>query len=77
MVLLTLEQVAKIYGFTDKHKAKRIIGAPRVSGEHRVMYYLGDVATDIVKRRIGIVLYNAHERRFNVKQQLHSHSGCS
>ncbi|MFR5252871.1 MAG: hypothetical protein ACLTF5_08780 [Butyricicoccus sp.] len=55
MVLLTLEQVAKIYGFTDKYKAKRIIGAPRVSGEHRVMYYLGDVATDIVKRRIGIV----------------------
>lgn len=36
MVLLTLEQVAKIYGFTDKHKAKCIIGAPRVSGEHRV-----------------------------------------
>ena len=56
MVLLTLEQVAKIYGFTDKHKAKRISGAPRVSGEHRVMlYYLGDVATGIVKRRIGIV----------------------
>ena len=55
MVLLTLEQVAKIYGFTDKHKAKRIISAPRVSGEHRVMYYLGDAATDIVKRRIGIV----------------------
>ena len=56
MVLLTLEQVAKLYVFTDKHKAKRIIGAPRVSGEHRVMlYYLGDVATDIVKRRIDIV----------------------
>lgn len=55
MVLLTLEQVAKIYGFTDKQKAKRIIGAPRVSDEHRVMYYLGDVATDSVKRRIGIV----------------------
>lgn len=55
MVSLTLEQVAKIHGFTDKHKAKRIIGAPRVSGEHLVMYYLGDVATDIVKRRIGIV----------------------
>lgn len=54
MVLLTLEQVAKIYGFTDKHKAKRIIGAPRASGEHRVMYYLGYAATDIVKRRIGI-----------------------
>ena len=43
MVLLTLEQVAKLYGFTDKHKAKRIIGAPRASGEHRVMYYLGYV----------------------------------
>ena len=55
MVLLTLEQVVKIYGFTDKHKAKRIIGAPRASGEHRVTYYLGAVAPDIVKRRIGIV----------------------
>ena len=55
MVLLTLEQVAKLYGFTDKHKAKRIISAPRVSGEHCVMSYLGDIATDIVKRRIGIV----------------------
>ena len=55
MVLLTLEQVAKLYGFTDKHKAKRIISAPRVSGEHRVMYHLGDVVTDIFKRRIGIV----------------------
>lgn len=55
MVLLTLEQVVKIYGFTDKHKAKCIIGVPRVSGEHRVTYYLGGVATDIVKRRIGIV----------------------
>lgn len=51
MVLLTLEQVAKIYGFTDKHKAKRIISAPRVSG----VYHLGDVVTDIFKRRIGIV----------------------
>ncbi|MEF2865027.1 MAG: hypothetical protein U0N76_11860 [Eubacteriales bacterium] len=55
MVLLTLEQVTKLYGFTDKHKAKRIIGALRVSGEHRVTYYLCDVTTDIVKRRIGIV----------------------
>ena len=55
MVLLTLEQVTKLYGFTDKHKAKRIIGAPRASGEHRVMYYLVYAATDIVKRRIGIV----------------------
>lgn len=53
MVSLTLEQVAKIHGFTDKHKAKRIIGAPRVPGEYRVMYYLGDIATDIAKRRIG------------------------
>ena len=55
MVLLTLEQVAQLYGFTDKHNAMRVSGPPRVSGEHRVMYYLGDVATDIVKRRIGIV----------------------
>ena len=55
MVLLTLEQVAKIYGNKYNQKENSIIGAPRVSGEHRVMYYLGDVATDIVKRRIGIV----------------------
>ena len=52
-VMLTLGQAAKIYGFTDKYKAKRVIGAPRVSGEYRVMYYLGDIATDIAKRRIG------------------------
>lgn len=53
VLLLTLEQAAKIYGFTDKYKAKRVIGAPRVPGEYRVMYYLGDIATDIAKRRIG------------------------
>ena len=53
MLLLTLEQAAIIYGFTDKYKAKRVIGAPRVPGEYRVMYYLGDIATDIAKRRIG------------------------
>ena len=56
MVLLTLEQVAKIYGFTDKNKAKphnrRTESVRRAS---RDAYYLGDVATDIVKRRIGIV----------------------
>lgn len=54
-VLLTLEQAAKVYGFRDKKAAKKIIGAPRVSGERRVVYYLGDIATDIAKRRIGNV----------------------
>lgn len=28
-------------------------GAPRVPGERRVVYYLGDVASDIAKRRAG------------------------
>lgn len=54
-VLLTLEQAAKVYGFRDKRAAKKIIGAPRVPGERRVVYYLGDVASDIAKRRIGNV----------------------
>ena len=54
-VLLTLEQAAKVYGFRDKRSAKKIIGAPRVPGERRVVYYLGDVASDIAKRRIGNV----------------------
>lgn len=54
-VLLTLEQAAKVYGFRDKRSVKKIIGAPRVPGERRVVYYLGDVASDIAKRRIGNV----------------------
>lgn len=54
-VLLTLEQCMKVYGFRDRHSAKNVIGAPRVPGERRVLYYLGDVASDIAKRRIGNV----------------------
>ena len=54
-VLLTLEQAAKVYGFQDKRSAKDVIGAPRVKGERRVVYYLGDIASDIAKRRIGNV----------------------
>lgn len=54
-VLLTLEQAAKVYGFRDKRSAKDVIGAPRVEGERRVVYYLGDIATDIAKRRAGNV----------------------
>lgn len=54
-VLLTLNQCMKVYGFGDRKAAKRIIGAPRVPGERRVVYYLGDVASDIAKRRIGNV----------------------
>ena len=54
-MLLTLEQAMKVYGFKDKQSAKECIGAPRVLGERRVMYYLGDIATDIAKRRIGNV----------------------
>lgn len=54
-VLLTLDQCAKAYGIRDKKRAKQVIGAPRVPGERRVLYYLGDVASDIAKRRIGNV----------------------
>lgn len=54
-VLLTLNQCMKVYGLSDSKAAKRIIGAPRVPGERRVVYYLGDVASDIAKRRIGNV----------------------
>lgn len=54
-VLLTLNQCMKVYGLSDRKAAKRIIGAPRVPGERRVVYYLGDVASDIAKRRIGNV----------------------
>lgn len=54
-VLLTLDQCAKVYGIRDKKRAKQVIGAPRVPGERRVLYYLGDIASDIAKRRIGNV----------------------
>ena len=54
-VLLTLNQCMKAYGLSDRKTAKKVIGAPRVPGERRVLYYLGDVASDIAKRRIGNV----------------------
>lgn len=54
-VLLTLEQCMIVYGLRDRQSAKDVIGAPRVPGERRVVYYLGDVASDIAKRRIGNV----------------------
>ena len=54
-VLLSLEQCMKVYGISDRATAKRIIGAPRVPGEKRVLYYIGDVASDIAKRRVGNV----------------------
>ena len=54
-VLLTLEQCMKVCGLTDRKYAKTVIGAPRVPGERRVIYYLGDVASDIAKRRVGNV----------------------
>ena len=52
-VLLTLNQCMKVYGLSDRETAKKVIGAPRVPGERRVVYYLGDVASDIAKRRAG------------------------
>lgn len=54
-VLLTLNQCMKAYGLSDRETAKKIIGAPRVPGERRVVYYLGDIASDIAKRRAGNV----------------------
>ena len=54
-VLLTLEQCMKVYGLTDRESAKRVIRAPRVPGEKRVLYYFGDVASDIAQRRVGNV----------------------
>lgn len=54
-VLLTLNQCMKAYGLSDRKTAKKVIGAPRVPGERRVLYYLGDVASDIAKRRAGNV----------------------
>ena len=52
-VLLTLERCMKVYGLTDGDTAKKVIRAPRVPGERRVVYYIGDVASDIAKRRVG------------------------
>ena len=54
-VLLTLDQCMKVYGLSDRKAAKKVIRAPRVPGERRVVYYLGDVASDIAKRRVGNV----------------------
>ena len=54
-VLLTLEQCMKVYGLTDRESAKRVIRAPRVPGEKRVLYDFGDVASDIARRRVGNV----------------------
>lgn len=54
-LLLTLKQAAQAYGYKDIKAAQSAISAPRVQGEHRVVYYLGDIATDIAKRRCGNV----------------------
>lgn len=54
-VLLTLDQCMKVYGLSDRKAAKKVIRAPRVPGERRVVYYIGDVASDIAKRRVGNV----------------------
>lgn len=54
-LLLTLKQAAQAYGYRDAKSAQAAITAPRVEGEKRVVYYLGDIATDIAKRRCGNV----------------------
>lgn len=53
VLMLTLKQAATAYGYTDTKTAQARIGAPRIPGERRVVYYLGDVASDIAKRRFG------------------------
>ena len=52
-VMLTLRQVMQVYGYKDRKVALAKIGAKRITGEKRVMYYLGDVASDIARRRCG------------------------
>lgn len=52
-VILTLKQAAMAYGYTDERTAKERIGAPRIPGERRVVYYLGDIASDIARKRLG------------------------
>ena len=52
-VILTLKQAATAYGYTDERTAKERIGAPRIPGARRVVYYLGDIASDIARKRLG------------------------
>lgn len=52
-VLLTLKQVMQIYGYRRRESCMNALEIPRVAGEHRVLYYLGDVASDIARRRMG------------------------
>lgn len=54
-VLLTAKQVAVLYGYSSVDRAKAALELPRVTQNHRVMYYLGDVASDIARRRLGNV----------------------
>lgn len=54
-LLLTLKQAAQAYGYKDIKAAQSAIKAPRVEGERRVVYYLGDIASDIARRRCGNV----------------------
>ena len=52
-VMLTLRQAMQVYGYKDRKVALAKIGAERIAGEKRVMFYLGDVASDIARRRCG------------------------
>ena len=52
-MILTLKQAATAYGYTDAKSAKDNIGAPRIPGDRRVVYYLGDIASDIARKRMG------------------------
>lgn len=52
-VLLTLKQVMQIYGYEKRENCLASVKIPRVAGERRVLYYLGDVASDIARRRMG------------------------
>ena len=52
-MILTLKQASTIYGYADLKTARAKITAPRIPGERRVVYYLGDIASDIARKRMG------------------------
>lgn len=52
-VLLTVKQAAKVYGYTDIDALKRALSDIRVKGEKRWVFYIGDLASDLARRRYG------------------------
>lgn len=52
-LFLTLPQVMALYGYSDRKHAQAAIGIEPVSGFGSLRYYVGDVASDIARRRCG------------------------